>query len=88
MQYQGSLELRPLVLAARADSPERNYEKFVAVDPFGYEPPFGEVLGHSHELSGVGDAGLLHNPGPRDVHPGVSFRVSNGRSQDRKRLLW
>jgi hypothetical protein len=87
MQHR-PLEILPLVLATRADSPECNDEEFIAVNPFGYESPFGEGLGHSHKLFEVGDAGLLHDPGPRDVHPGVSSRVSNGRSQDPKRLLW
>jgi hypothetical protein len=82
------LEIRPLVPTARTDSPERNYEKFVAVNPFGYETPFGEVLGHSHELFEIGDAGLLHDLGPRDMRPGVSSRVCNGDPQDRKRGFW
>jgi hypothetical protein len=75
MQDQGPLEIRPLVPAARTDSPERNDKKFVAVNPFGYESPFGEVLGHSHKLFEFGDGSLLHDPGPREVHPGVSSRV-------------
>jgi hypothetical protein len=56
MQDRPPLEIRPLVSTARADSPERNDEKFVAVNPFGYEPLFGEVFGHAHELFGVGGA--------------------------------
>jgi hypothetical protein len=76
------LEFRPLVPTARTDSPERNDEKFVVVNPFVYESPFSEVLGHYHKLFGVGDGGLLHDPGPRDVHPGVSSRVRNGRLED------
>ena len=87
MQDQGSLEIRSLVPTARTDSPERNDEQFVAVNPFGYESPFSEVLGHSHKLFEVGDGGLLHDLGPRDVHPGVSSRVSNGRLEDQKCLL-
>jgi hypothetical protein len=73
MQDQGPLEIRPLVPAARTDSPERNDKKFVAVNPFGYETPFGEVLGHKRFE--VGDGGLLHDTCPSDVHPGVSSRV-------------
>ncbi len=73
--------------AARADSPECNDEKFVAVNPFIYKTPFGEVLSHAYELFEVGDAGLLHDTGPRDMHPRVSSRVPNGYLQDPKRLL-
>ena len=82
------LVIRPLVPAACADAPERNDEKFVAVNPFGYEPPFGEVFGHSYELFEVSNASLLHELRTRDVHPGVSSYVRNGRLEDQKRLLW
>jgi hypothetical protein len=85
MQDGPPLEISSLGLVARTDSPKGDDEQLIAVNPFGYETPFGEVLGHAHELFEVGDAGLLHDPCPRDVHPGVSFRVRNGRLQDRKR---
>jgi hypothetical protein len=85
MQDRSPLEIRPLVLAARTDSPEGDNEQLVAVHSLCYETPFGEVLGHTDELFEIGNAGLLHDPGPRDVYPGVSSRVRNGRSQDRKR---
>jgi len=79
------LEIRPLVPAAHGDPPEGDDEQFVGVDPFVYESPFSEVLSHTHELFQIGDASLLHDTCPRDVHAGVSSRVRNGRPQDRKR---
>jgi len=85
MQDRSPLEIRPLVLAARTDSPEGDNEQLVAVHSLCYKTPFGEVLGHTDELFEIGNAGLLHDPGSRDVYPGVSSRVRNGRSQDRKR---
>jgi len=88
MQDRPPLEIRPLVLAARADPPERNDEQLVAVDPSIYESSFGEVLCHSHELFEVNDGSLLHDTRSRDVHAGVSSRVSNGGLEDQKRLFW
>src|SRR5918999_6575574 len=71
----------------RTDTPERDYEKLVTVDPFVYETPFGQVLRYTLKLFQVAHACLLHHSRPRDVHSGFVPRICDGRSKDVKRLL-
>jgi hypothetical protein len=87
MQVQGPLEIRPSVPTARIDFPERNYEQFVAVNPFGYESPFGEVLGHSHKLFEFGDgvcsmirARETCTPGSPPASPTAAWRTRSAFS--------